>query len=37
MKMFFFGMMVALTPSLVVLAWTLRNAEELSDAFESTE
>jgi hypothetical protein len=35
MRMFFLGMMVALTPSLIVLAWTLRNAEDLSDVRES--
>jgi hypothetical protein len=37
MRMFFLGMMVALTPSLIVLAWTLRNAEDLSDVRESKE
>jgi hypothetical protein len=29
--MFFLGMMVAYTPSLIFLAWALRNAEDLSD------
>ena len=28
MKMFFLGLMVAFTPSLLILAWTLRRAPE---------
>ena len=30
MKMFFLGMMIAYTPSLIVLAWALHKAEDLA-------